>query len=67
MVSQHVHQSLCAVELTWYLPGKKVESAVKQTISGKDVKASNTVLNPEALSFFKRFRDVEREGRPAKL
>ena len=47
--------------------GKKVESAVKQTISGKDVKASNTVLNPDAIQYFRRFRDMEREPKKSKL
>lgn len=47
--------------------GKKVESAVKQTISGKDVKPSNTVANPEALYYFRRFRDIDREPRRTKL
>lgn len=32
--------------------GKKVEIAVKQIMSGKDVKASATVANPEALQYF---------------
>lgn len=47
--------------------GKKVEQAVKKTISGVDVKASNTVSNPDAIGYFKRFRDLEREPMPAKL
>lgn len=41
--------------------GKRVEIAVKQIISGKDVKASATVTNPGALEEFKRFREVENE------
>ncbi|KAF2161713.1 hypothetical protein M409DRAFT_27771 [Zasmidium cellare ATCC 36951] len=47
--------------------GKKVEATVKQTISGKDVKPSNTVSNPESIEYFKRFRELEREPRLAKL
>ena len=47
--------------------GKKVETPVKQVISGKDVKASATVQNPEALEYFRRFREVEREPREARL
>ncbi|KAJ5583977.1 acetoacetate-CoA ligase [Penicillium hetheringtonii] len=39
--------------------GKRVEIAVKELISGKEVKASATVQNPDALEEFKRFRDVE--------
>ena len=47
--------------------GKKVETVVKQTISGKNVKPSNTVMNPESIEYFKRFRDLESEPRAAKL
>ena len=47
--------------------GKKVEAAVKQTLSGKDVTPSNTVVNPNAIAFFKQFRDLEREPKEAKL
>jgi acetoacetyl-CoA synthetase len=47
--------------------GKKVETAVKQVLSGKDVKASNTVLNPDSVPYFKRFRELESEPRAAKL
>jgi acetoacetyl-CoA synthetase len=47
--------------------GKKVETAVKQMLSGKDVKASNTVQNPETIGYFRRFRDLESEPRAAKL
>lgn len=47
--------------------GKKVETVVKQVISGKDVKPSNTVANPSAVEYFKRFRDLESEPRSAKL
>jgi acetoacetyl-CoA synthetase len=34
-------------EIPVTINGKKVEAAVKQTLGGKDVVASNTVLNPE--------------------
>lgn len=47
--------------------GKKVETAVKQVLSGKDVKASNTVMNPEMIGYFARFRNLEVEPRVAKL
>ncbi|KAK4547181.1 hypothetical protein LTR36_001402 [Oleoguttula mirabilis] len=47
--------------------GKKVETAVKQVLGGKDVTPSNTVSNPETIGYFKRFRDVESEPRAAKL
>ncbi|KAK3674893.1 hypothetical protein LTR78_005237 [Recurvomyces mirabilis] len=47
--------------------GKKVETAVKQVLGGKDVQASNTVMNPGMIPYFKRFRDIESEPRDAKL
>ena len=47
--------------------GKKVETAVKQVLGGKDVTPSNTVLNPETIGYFSRFRDLESEPRGAKL
>jgi acetoacetyl-CoA synthetase len=59
---RHVPQFIFAVpEIPVTINGKKVEAAVKQTLSGKDVVASNTVLNPSAIEYFRRFRDVERE------
>ncbi|TKA32545.1 hypothetical protein B0A50_01653 [Salinomyces thailandicus] len=47
--------------------GKKVETAVKQVLGGKDVTPSNTVMNPEMIGYFRRFRDLESEPRGAKL
>ncbi|CAK4028733.1 Acetoacetyl- synthetase [Lecanosticta acicola] len=65
---RHVPRFVIEVpEIPTTINGKKVESAVKQTISGIDVKPSNTVLNPDAITFFRRFRDLEREPRAAKL
>ncbi|KAK3639558.1 hypothetical protein LTR56_012343 [Elasticomyces elasticus] len=47
--------------------GKKIETAVKQVLGGKDVKPSNTVVNPHTIGYFSRFRDMESEPREAKL
>ena len=47
--------------------GKKVESAVKQVLSGREVVPSNTVVNPEMVGWFRRFRDLDSEVRGAKL
>jgi acetoacetyl-CoA synthetase len=38
---------------------KKVELPVKQIVSGKKIKASGTLLNPESLEYYYRFVDVE--------
>lgn len=65
---RHVPRFLLEVpEVPTTINGKKVESAVKQTLSGKDIKPSNTVSNPDAIAYFKRFRDLEREPRQSKL
>ncbi|PYH88073.1 acetyl-CoA synthetase-like protein [Aspergillus ellipticus CBS 707.79] len=42
--------------------GKKVELPVKQIVSGKKIKPSGTLLNPESLEFYYRFVEVEKLG-----
>ncbi|KAI8933415.1 hypothetical protein NX059_010030 [Plenodomus lindquistii] len=48
---------------TWDIPTtvnlKKVELPVKQIVSGKTIKASGTLANPECLKFFEQFAKVE--------
>jgi acetoacetyl-CoA synthetase len=39
--------------------GKKVELPVKQIISGKTIKPSGTLLNPQSLDFFYQFQKIE--------
>ena len=39
--------------------GKKVEMLVKDIVSGRDVKVSPTVVNPECLDFYKQFINTE--------
>lgn len=56
---------VAAIPIT--INGKKIEIAVKQTLSGKDVKPSATVANPESIEHFKRYRDLDSEPRAAKL
>ena len=66
--SRHVPKFVLEVpDIPITINGKKVETPVKQIMSGRDVKASSTVQNPEALEYFKRFRDTEREPREARL
>jgi acetoacetyl-CoA synthetase len=66
--SRHVPRFILEVpDIPTTINGKKVETPVKQVISGKDVKASATVQNPETLQYFKRYRDLEREPREARL
>lgn len=57
---RHVPKFVLAVpDIPMTINGKRVEIAVKQMISGKDVKLSATVQNPEAIEFFRQFRDLE--------
>lgn len=47
---------------------KKVELPVKQIVSGKKIKPSGTLLNPESLEFYYQFAEVEKMLKPqAKL
>jgi len=43
---------------------KKVELPVKQIVSGKKIKASGTLLNPDSLEYYYQFVDVERLVEP---
>ena len=68
--SRHVPRYIVPVdELPVTVNGKKVETAVKQLISGKEIKISSTVANPECLLGFKRFVQYEGDNpsREAKL
>ena len=38
---------------------KKVELPVKQIVSGKTIKASGTLLNPQSLDYYYKFAKVE--------
>ncbi|KAF2125424.1 acetoacetate-CoA ligase [Dothidotthia symphoricarpi CBS 119687] len=48
---------------TWDIPttinGKKVELPVKQIVSGKAIKASGTLANPDSLSYYYQFAKME--------
>jgi acetoacetyl-CoA synthetase len=66
--SRHVPKFVLEVpDIPVTINGKKVEIAVKQVLSGKDVQASATVANPEAIMYFKRFRGLESEPRGPRL
>jgi len=39
--------------------GKKIEIAVKQIVSGSNLKPSGTVANPESLQSYYKYRDIE--------
>ncbi|KAF2238776.1 acetoacetate-CoA ligase, partial [Viridothelium virens] len=65
--ARHVPQFILEVEeIPVTINGKKVETAVKQLISGKDIKVSSTVVNPDCLLDYKKYRGHE-DRRAAKL
>lgn len=66
---RHVPRHIVEVEeIPVTINGKKVETAVKQIISGKEIKVSSTVANPDCLRGFKRWVGYEGEKkRQAKL
>lgn len=67
-LGRHVPRFIVEVpQIPTTINGKKVEAAVKQTLSGKDVTPSNTVVNPDSIAYFRRFRELEREPRSTKL
>ncbi|KAI7531749.1 hypothetical protein KC331_g13940 [Hortaea werneckii] len=66
--ARHVPRFVLAVPgIPVTINGKKVETAIKQILSGKDVTPSNTVANPETFGFFKQFRNLDSEPRRTKL
>lgn len=46
-------------DIPYTVNGKKIEIAVKQIVSGSDLKPSGTVANPESLNLYYKFRDIE--------
>lgn len=65
---RHVPKFVLPVpEIPVTINGKKVEIAVKDILSGKSVKPSATIQNPEALFWLKRFQNLESEPRIDKL
>lgn len=58
--ARHVPRHIIEVgEIPITINGKKVETAVKQLISGKDIKISSTVANPGCLLEYTKYRDYE--------
>jgi acetoacetyl-CoA synthetase len=47
--------------------GKRIEIAVKQIVSGSDLKPSGTVANPESLQLYYKYRDLPTSAPNAKL
>ncbi|KDQ27491.1 hypothetical protein PLEOSDRAFT_1064819 [Pleurotus ostreatus PC15] len=58
--ARHVPSYIFAVDdIPLTINGKKIEIAVKQVVSGIDVKPSGMVANPESLELYYRYRDIE--------
>ncbi|KAF4567314.1 hypothetical protein EYR40_006311 [Pleurotus pulmonarius] len=58
--ARHVPSYIFAVDdIPLTINGKKIEIAVKQVVSGIDVKPSGMVANPESLALYYRYRDIE--------
>jgi len=67
--ARHVPAFIFAVdEIPYTVNMKKIEIAVKQIVSGKDVVPSGTVANPSSLELYYKYRDIEQFDKPkAKL
>lgn len=65
---RHVPKFILEVkEIPVTINGKKVEIAVKQLLSGKDIKVSSTVANPGTLLDYRKYRDLERSPHLSRL
>lgn len=51
---------LTFVELQYTVNNKKIEIAVKQIVSGSNLKPSGTVANPESLQLYYKYRHLEK-------
>ncbi|KAJ8076182.1 hypothetical protein PM082_000599 [Marasmius tenuissimus] len=47
-------------DIPYTVNGKKIEIAVKQIVSGSNLKPSGTVANPESLQLYYKYRDIEK-------
>ena len=45
--------------MQYTISGKKIEIAVKQIVSGSNIKTNGTVANPESLDLYYKYRDIE--------
>lgn len=52
-------------EKQYTVNGKRIEIAVKQIVSGSNLKPSGTVANPESLQLYYKYRDLEAVAGPA--
>ncbi|KAJ7451807.1 acetoacetyl-CoA synthetase [Mycena galericulata] len=58
--ARHVPAFILEIEdIPYTVNGKRIEIAVKQIVSGSDLKPSGTVANPESLQLYYKYRDLE--------
>ncbi|GBE80624.1 Malonamoyl-CoA synthetase vrtB [Sparassis crispa] len=58
---RHVPAYIFEIEdIPYTVNGKKIEIAVKQIVSGSNLKPSGTVVNPESLQLYYKYREVEK-------
>jgi acetoacetyl-CoA synthetase len=58
--ARHVPSFIFEVkDIPYTVNGKKIEIAVKQIVSGSELKPSGTVANPESLQLYYKYRDIE--------
>ncbi|KAJ7123300.1 acetoacetyl-CoA synthetase [Mycena crocata] len=56
---RHVPEFVLPIEdIPYTVNGKRIEIAVKQIVSGSDLKPSGTVANPESLQLYYKYRDL---------
>ncbi|KAJ7123303.1 hypothetical protein C8R43DRAFT_1032095 [Mycena crocata] len=56
---RHVPAFVLSIEdIPYTVNGKRIEIAVKQIVSGSDLKPSGTVANPESLQLYYKYRDL---------
>lgn len=66
--ARHVPAFVFEIEdIPYTVNGKKIEIAVKQIVSGKDIIPSGTVANPDSLKLYYKFRDIDNLKLKAKL
>ncbi|KAK7005906.1 AMP-binding domain-containing protein [Favolaschia claudopus] len=63
--ARHVPSFIFQVEdIPYTVNGKRIEIAVKQIVSGSNLKPSGTVANPESLQLYYKYRDLETTAKP---
>lgn len=65
---RHVPKHIFPVPgIPYTVNGKKVEILIKKLVSGKEVKVSPTIVNPEILDFYKQFIQAEEASERQRL